>query len=295
MRLGDRSNARNPQLAVAAMLIGMVAIWGGGAFAASDLDGDGYTEAEGDCNDDNDEVFPGAPAQCDLQDNDCDGNLEPDELIDDDLDGWPLCADCADEEAAVNPGASEICDGRDNNCDFLLLPDEDVDVDMDSYPLCDDCNDLAPAIHPGAEEQCNGLDDDCDTWLVLEEVTDVDGDFALACIDCDDYDIDVSPWYGEWELCDGIDNNCDGDVPAWEQDSDGDGFRLCNGDCDDSNPAVWGKDWAAPESNGAPEVCDGIDNNCDGAVDDMFQFDAPNLANDQQNSTGITQFRRVWL
>jgi len=42
-------------------------------------------------------------------------------------------------------------------------------------------------------------------------------------------------------------------------DDDGDGYKVCDGDCDDANPAV---------HPGAVEVCNGIDDNCDGQVDE---------------------------
>ena len=109
-------------------------------------------------------------------------------------------------------------------------------------------------------------------------VLDADGDGVLSAADCDDDDPDVKP--GWREVCDGKDNNCDGVVDegvdlALYLDADGDGFgapgvaeRACEprsglaeipGDCDDSNVAV------------NPEVadgCDGLDNNCDGLVDE---------------------------
>lgn len=41
-----------------------------------DTDGDGYTGAEGDCDDDNDHTHPDALELCDARDNDCDGSLD---------------------------------------------------------------------------------------------------------------------------------------------------------------------------------------------------------------------------
>ncbi len=43
-------------------------------------------------------------------------------------------------------------------------------------------------------------------------------------------------------------------------DVDGDGYPACD-DCDDSDPATF---------PGAAELCDGVDNDCDGAVDEDF-------------------------
>jgi len=229
-----------------------------------DWDGDGYCEEEpcepgaepGDCNDDNDQIYPGAPEACDGEDNDCDGAPDEDEQ-DADGDGYLGCAECDDTNADVYPGAPELCDGKDNDCDGSLSAEE-IDDDGDGYTECDgDCEDTDTGIFPGATEACDGVDNDCDGAPDAEE-SDADGDGVMRCEgDCDDGDVDVYP--GAPELCDGIDNDCDGHVGADEKDQDADGQMVCEGDCDDSDPTIY---------DSAPELCDGIDNDCDTVIPD---------------------------
>ncbi|MFZ5480891.1 MAG: putative metal-binding motif-containing protein, partial [Myxococcota bacterium] len=104
---------------------------------------------------------------------------------------------------------------------------------------------------------------------------DADGDGACAPEDCDDHDPTAHP--AAEEVCgDGVDNDCDGALDegagAFWTDADGDGWGTdpaspCPGeglvenadDCDDADATV---------SPDAQEVCDGVDQDCDGAVDD---------------------------
>ncbi len=217
--------------------------------------------------------------------------------------------DCNDDSPDVHPGVIETCNGIDDDCDGFL-PMVESDVDGDGYFLCaDDCNDTHSGVHPNASELCDETDNDCD-GVVDEEVApfsfyfpDQDGDGSgaqgvapeIKCLgfhpgyvttysDCDDGNSSIAPAFPE--ACDSIDNNCndevDEDLPTQTgyEDGDGDGFgngspghrvitcgTLPSGyvsdssDCDDGDAAAW---------PGSVEVCDGLDNNCDGSEDEGF-------------------------
>ena len=231
--------------------------------AATDADGDGFdTVCDGDCDDNNASIWPGAPELCDGLDNDCDG-VVPGTEIDNDGDGVVECnGDCDDANTTVYPGAPELCDGLDNDCNGVL-PATELDSDGDGFAVCDgDCNDANNTVFPDAPELCDGLDNDCDGVIPGTEI-DNDGDGVVECNgDCDDANNTVYP--GAPELCDGLDNDCNGVIPGNESDADNDGWAVCDGDCNDGAAAI---------NPGATEVCDGLDNDCDGAVDEGFDAD----------------------
>ena len=272
----------------------------------TDGDGDGARLCDGDCDDADATTYPGAPELNDCVDNDCDGAVPGIETLDQDSDGAPSCLDCDELEPTVFVGGAELCDGLDNDCDGVLVgdgPAGEVDDDADGFSECEgdcddandaafpgapetsvaaadlncdgvtgedvdgdgvtveqgDCDDSEPAVFPGAVEICDGLDNDCDGAVIVGEGSDLDGDGALGCEDCNETDPLVFP--GADEICDGWDSNCDGYVGQGDVDDDGDGWAICEGDCDDEDPALH-----PGQSEDAP-CTDGLDNDCDGAVD----------------------------
>jgi hypothetical protein len=173
--------------------------------------------------------------------------------------------DCDDGDADIFPAGVEVCDLLDNDCDGLI-DDADPDVmDMATWYFDMDCDGYGnPAI---------------DTLACTAPPGYVDNDF-----DCDDNDANFHPFAPE--VCDGVDNDCDFDIddadsdladgtnyyPDLDDDQFGDADAsptlACspppqhvdnNLDCDDEdaniNPLV-------------VEVCDGVDNNCDGNIDE---------------------------
>ncbi|MEC7985496.1 MAG: MopE-related protein [Myxococcota bacterium] len=84
-----------------------------------DADGDGFTTEEGDCDDNDNSIYPGAPdTWYDGVDSDCAENDDYDQ----DGDGHQATDsggdDCDDNDATINPDASEVADdGVDQDCD----------------------------------------------------------------------------------------------------------------------------------------------------------------------------------
>ena len=221
------------------------------------------------------------------------------ERMDLDGDGLPRPEDCDDTDPAVTTLMVYVDSDGDG---FGGATSLEVCAISEGYAaLGGDCLDEQPAVHPDAEEICNGVDDDCD-GLIDDGIEiplwylDGDGDgygtpedpfencerpserYSTDGGDCDDGDPDVRP--GVEEVCDEIDNDCDGllddadpdaETSTWYWDGDGDGagvpgvtVEACSApggyvsaervDCDDDDPTTW---------IDAPELCDGVDNDCD--------------------------------
>jgi|GEM_PF-5238830 len=211
-----------------------------------------------------------SPEVCDGLDNDCDGVIDGGGVCGCDPaacdDGDPCTNDVCQADGACFHEPIPGCGGSSDCCEAHSWPgcdDPDVMVCVcDDFPECCDeewlphCADHAVngcGLDCGggcvpSPEVCDGLDNDCDG--VIDN--------------------------GGAEVCDSLDNDCDGlideDVCTCEP-------TLCPpGACEDDDPCT--QDLCDPNTGACvhvavagccvpePEVCDGLDNDCDGVIDD---------------------------
>lgn len=258
---------------------GLLFIWMTACSPTEDVDGDGFSTEQGDCDDSLASIYPGATELCDTFDNDCNGVPDDSSYYYQDLDGDGYGNSAVEKPDCKKPSGFVETGG--------------------------DCNDANPNVKPGAEEVCDSLDNNCDgnsdeNLATLLYFLDEDGDgygtraqtqtsctqpegYAAEEDDCDDENPDLNP--GERESCDAIDNNCSGLIdegyPIGQvfPDTDGDlfgdyaaegitacttapGYSVLNDDCDDSNELV---------NPLAVERCDALDNNCNQEIDESLR------------------------
>jgi len=139
----------------------------------------------------------------------------------------------------------------------------DPDNDSDEYYHFLDCDDDDASVNPGMQELLNGKDDDCDG---LDDEgyneSDQDGD---GLSDWDEYHVYGTSTISPDSDGDGISDSQEVEVYGSDPlivdlDSDGDGAYWFE-DCDDNDSSF------AP---GAPEILDGMDNDCDEESDEDF-------------------------
>ncbi|MCB9779611.1 MAG: putative metal-binding motif-containing protein [Alphaproteobacteria bacterium] len=282
-----------------------------GGTSDDDADGDGYTVADGDCDDGDAAVHPDATEICN------DG-------VDDDCNGTADDADAGlDTATATSWWIDADGDGWGGNSGYIRCENPGTDT-LPYVTAIGDCADDDPAVHPDATEVCNdGVDDDCDgyaddededldtataipLWWDLDEDGFGDPEASLmGCaagyaqadndLDCDDTDGGVHP--GVTEVCnDGVDDDCNGvaddddagvdpsTLAGWWLDADGDGQGAGETLMACAAPEHY-VDYADDCDDGDPTVHWGATEVCNGGKDDDCDGDADDADEDLDTST----------
>jgi fibro-slime domain-containing protein len=229
--------------------------------------------------------------------------------------GAMICDPNADDlwgecEGAVGP-STERCDALDNDCDGITDEEDQIEqvneVCATAVGICEEgwwrcvddagggkslecCRDViaGECVAPQGpeEETCNGLDDDCDGMTdeelpnsgqscgidlgacdpgTMQCVCTVQGDPSSCKMQCEGEST------GSDEICNGIDDDCDGEID--EDIPLGEACGITEGECDTGFMECINGEFVCNSKGPATEVCDGLDNNCDGVTDENLDVE----------------------
>jgi hypothetical protein len=243
-------------------------------------DDNDQTKDEADCAPLDGQVHPGADEICDGKDNNC-NYLVDEGFIDSDADGYKDCFDDDDDNDGLaddldncptkaNPEQADLDDdGLGNECD-PDMDDDGLTNGKDNCPAVDN-NSQDDLDQDGEGDACDvdidgdGLPNATDNCPMAKNPLQSDVDADTLGDACDD-DIDGDGIVDEEDNCplvaneDQADSDDDGLGDLCEEDADGDGFAD-EDDCGPASPAIF---------PGAIEVCNGLDDNCDGQIDEAL-------------------------